>query len=68
VDRPAQPGTRWMRKRGSTLVTIVLRQMPKHGRHSGKLPTHHRGEKGRSDMARARELIPCRDEPSRNDF
>ncbi|MBR1158125.1 hypothetical protein [Bradyrhizobium elkanii] len=33
------------RKRGSTPVTIVLRQMPRDGRHNGKLPTHHRGEK-----------------------
>ncbi|WP_157113530.1 hypothetical protein [Bradyrhizobium embrapense] len=47
-----------MRKRRSTLVKIVLRQMPRDGRRSGKLPTHHQGEKGRSNMARAREQSP----------
>jgi hypothetical protein len=30
-----------------------MRQIPRESRHSGKLPTHDNGEKGRSDMTHA---------------
>ena len=37
---------------------FLMRQMPRESRHSGKLPTHDNGEKGRSDMTHARRQIP----------